>query len=101
MKHNKTLWRLAVLAVLTMSDVAGLRNQAAGQAEKPDLTAHDDKSARSAPPDTTPYVRPVIPEDLMKTPVRRGDTSRPALNADHPNSQDCSHQNGSLPPGKR
>ena len=99
MKYRTMMGCLTTLVVLAMTTIGGLGSRAAGQPEKPDLSARDDNSARSSPPDTTPYVRPVIPEDLMKTPVRRGDTS--ASNADHPNSQDLSHQHGTLPPRKR
>jgi hypothetical protein len=84
-----------------MIDIAGLGSGAVGQPEKPGPSARDHNSAHSSPPDTTRYVRPVIPEDLMKTPVRRGDTSRPAANADRPNSQDLPHQDGSMPLRKR
>jgi hypothetical protein len=100
MKCRTTMGCLTTLVVLAMTTIGGLGSRAAGQPEKPDLSARDDNSARSSPPDTTPYVRSVIPEDLMKTPVRRGDSSRPASNADHPNSQDLSRQHGTLPPRK-
>jgi hypothetical protein len=95
--------RLAALVVLAVTDIAGPGSFAQGQAEKPDEPARDRNSARSSPPDMTPYIRPVIPEDLMKTPSpqREGDTSRPTLNDRDLNSQGSSHQDGSLPPAKR
>jgi hypothetical protein len=89
-----TVGRLAVLVALAMTDIAGLGSRAVGQTEKPNVLARDHNSVRSSPPDTTPYVRPVIPQDLMKTPLpkRRGDRSL---------SHGLSHQDSGLPPGKR
>jgi len=86
-----TVGRLAALMMI-VAMVTGLGSQAVGQTEKPNPLARDHNSARSSPPDTTPYVRPTIPQDVMKKrlPKRRRDTSH---------SQGS--QDGSLPPGKR
>ena len=60
-----SVWRLAALVVLAMTDIAGLGSFAKGQPQIPDELARDHNSTRSSPPDTTPYVRPVVPEDLI------------------------------------
>jgi hypothetical protein len=60
--NRYTMGRRAALAVL-MTVTAGLGSQAVGQNETPNLPARDHNSARSSPPDTTPYVRPLIPQD--------------------------------------
>ena len=100
---RSTVARLAAIVVLAVTNIAGLGSFAKGQAQVPDEPARDHNSARSSPPDMTPYIRPVIPEDLMKTPLpkRGGDTSRPAFNDRDLNSQGLSQQDGSLPHGKR
>jgi hypothetical protein len=102
MKRVMTMGRRAALMVLAMSAIIASGSLSVAQPEEPDVPARDRNSARSSPPDMTPYTRPVIPEDLMKTPLpeRRDDKSPPALNTHHPNSQSSSHQDGSLPPGK-
>ena len=66
--NRYTMGRRAALAVLAMTVTAGLGSQAVGQSETPNLPARDPNSARSSPPDTTPYVRPIIPQDLVQTP---------------------------------
>jgi hypothetical protein len=75
--NRYTMGRRAALAVL-MTVTAGLGSQAVGQNETPNLPARDHNSARSSPPDTTPYVRPLIPQDLVQRPFlkRRGDRSQ-------------------------
>jgi hypothetical protein len=55
--------------VLALTEIAGLKSPSIGQAVKPATPQSPDRdSGRSSPPDTTPYVRPVIPEDRMTTP---------------------------------
>ena len=55
--------------VLAAADIAGLLIPAMGQGPKPETPrVPDHDSGRSSPPDMTPYVRPVIPEDRMRTP---------------------------------
>jgi hypothetical protein len=55
--------------VLAVADFGGLLSSATGQGSKPETPqAPDRHSGRSSPPDTTPYVRPLIPEDRMTTP---------------------------------
>ena len=102
MKRSMTMGRRTVLLMLAATPIAASGTLVAGQPEKPNLPARDHNSVRSSPPDITPYARPAIPEDLMRTPLpkRRGDTSPPALNTYHPNSRGLSHRDGSLPPGK-
>jgi hypothetical protein len=81
MKRGTVGHLAAFVVVLAVTDIAGLESQVVGQTEKPNLQARDQNSARSSPPDTTPYIRPVIPQDLMKRrlPKRRSDApSRPA-----------------------
>jgi hypothetical protein len=59
-----------VLAMaLAVADITGLLRPAMGQGPKPETPrAQDREPGRSSPPDLTPYVRPVIPEDRMRTP---------------------------------
>jgi hypothetical protein len=55
--------------VLALTEIAGPQSPSIGQAAKPATPQRPDRdSGRSFPPDTTPYVRPVIPEDRMRTP---------------------------------
>ena len=54
--------------VLAAADMLGIMRPAMSQNPKPVPAPAQE---RSAPPDTTPYVRPVIPEDTMKTPLQR------------------------------
>jgi len=70
---NRMKWRSVgrvaakALAVVDIALVACV--PAMGQEPKPPLPQGlAQESAKSSPPDTTPYVRPVIPEDTMKTP---------------------------------
>jgi hypothetical protein len=60
-----------VLAMaLAVVDITGLLSPAMGHGPKPETPrTPDHDSGRSSPPDTTPYVRPVIPEDRMKNRV--------------------------------
>jgi hypothetical protein len=53
--------------VLMLAGIDGLESSVMGQAQKPEVQAPNLNSVRSSPPDTTPYVRPVIPEDRMST----------------------------------
>jgi hypothetical protein len=58
-----------VAMVLAVTDIAGLLTLAMGQPQKPETPqAPDHESPQSSPADTTPYVRPVIPEDRIRTP---------------------------------
>jgi hypothetical protein len=58
-----------VAMVLAVTDIAGFLTPAMGQPQKPETPqAPDQESPQSSPPDTTPYVRPVIPADRMRTP---------------------------------
>jgi hypothetical protein len=53
-----------------LSATAGLLSPAVGQTLKSEIPqASGREPGRSSPPDTTPYVRPVIPEDCMQTPL--------------------------------
>jgi hypothetical protein len=59
-----------VAMVLAVTDIAGLLTLAMGQPQKPETPqAPDHESPQSSPPDTTPYVGPVIPEDRIRTPL--------------------------------
>jgi hypothetical protein len=77
----RTAGRVATV-MIALADIAGLRSAAMGQAQKPEASrAPNQNSARSSPPDTTPYVRPVIPEDRIWAPSpahNRTNTSWPA-----------------------
>jgi hypothetical protein len=68
--------------VLGLAGMLGGMHPAMSQAAKPGTgPVPAQESPRSFPPDTTPYVRPVIPEDTLKTPLRTpgaADTSLPA-----------------------
>jgi hypothetical protein len=58
-----------VAVVLAVADFGGLLSPAMGQGSNPETPqAPDRNSGRSSPPDITPYVRPLIPEDRMTTP---------------------------------
>jgi hypothetical protein len=58
--------------VLALADMAGGMRPAMSQEPKPAIPpAPAKESTRSSPPDTTSYVRPVIPEDSIKTPLPR------------------------------
>jgi hypothetical protein len=56
--------------VLAVADMAGGTHPEMTQAPKhPMAPAPAQESPKSSPPDTTPYARPVIPEDTKKTPL--------------------------------
>jgi hypothetical protein len=78
-RHSPSHVGAMVLAL--MGIVAGMQ-PAFSQAPRAPMTAPPaQESPRSFPPDTTPYVRPAIPEDTLRTPLQspRGpDTSFPA-----------------------
>jgi hypothetical protein len=72
-----------VAMVFAFASIAGASGRAAMEhAQKSTPTdSRDHNSARSTPPDTTPYVRPVIPADRESTPLppqRTGVTPSPA-----------------------
>ena len=57
--------------ILALMDAARPAGSAMSQAQRPDARQDQARdSVRSSPPDLTPYVRPVIPEDRLATPVR-------------------------------
>jgi hypothetical protein len=62
-------WR-SVSDVAVMMLAVALAACAPAMSQEPNLPipqAPAQESSRSSPPDTTPYVRPAIPEDTMKT----------------------------------
>jgi hypothetical protein len=72
--HNASIkvGTLVAAMVLAAADMLGGMRAAMSQEPKPAIApAPAQESPRSSPPDTTPYVRPVIPEDTMNTPLPR------------------------------
>jgi hypothetical protein len=63
--------------VASLAPGFALSGPATGEARKPAPPHPDSQPGRSSPPDTTPYVRPVIPEDRVWTPppTREGASS--------------------------
>lgn len=58
------------VVAVALSSAAGLLSPAMSQTPKPEIPqATGREPGRSSPPDTTPYVRPVIPEDCLRTPL--------------------------------
>jgi hypothetical protein len=57
-----------------IASLVPLSGSATGEPRKPGPPYLPDYAGRSSPPDTTPYVRPVIPEDRiwMPPPTREG-----------------------------
>ena len=83
MKGDPSVAQAAAI-VLAVADIGLGMSAAMSQGMKPTTSkAADPESARSFPPDTTPYVRPAIPQDRMSvpnpgpanTPLRQPDTS--------------------------
>jgi hypothetical protein len=57
------------VTVAVMTGIVGLEDSAMGEAQTSQAQqVSGAESARSSPPDTTPYVRPVIPADRLWTP---------------------------------
>jgi hypothetical protein len=58
------------VTVLGLAGMLGSIHPAMSQAQKPATApVPAQESPRSFPPDTTPYVRPVIPEDTLNAPL--------------------------------
>jgi hypothetical protein len=83
--------------VFAFASIAGASDGAAMEhAQKSMPTdSRDHNSARSSPPDITPYVRPVIPEDRESTPLPRSEPLHQPLTfpavRERLNSQDVIH----------
>src|SRR5262245_34060695 len=65
MRRRSVIGLAAALATAKIS--LAICGAATGEESKP--AAPSRESARSFPPDTTPYVRPAIPEDRVNTPL--------------------------------
>jgi len=74
--------RCAFIAAVVLAAVNMLGGMRAATGQSPSPTDGAQESPRSAPPDRTPYVRPAIPEDRIKTPLPHPESERSQPNPD-------------------
>jgi hypothetical protein len=74
---TKRRWLLGYIGTAVLGVIAAVSGTLPAMTQAPSPPAPE--SARSSPPDTTPYARPAIPEDRLRTPLSNPtDTDTPS-----------------------
>jgi hypothetical protein len=101
--RRSSAWHVVEM-MLALAGIAGLSGSSMGQDRREDARrVPDQESRRSSPPDRTPYVRPAIPEDRMRTPLsvpERANASPLQLQSPDGDAKAAPRKDGGKTPGR-